>query len=57
LVYDAAGSRVLAASDEGSVVTIYDEEAGRSVSGKAASVDLATGAYRIERMDAVSMPR
>jgi hypothetical protein len=57
LVYDAAGSRVLAASGEGSVVTIYDEEAGRSVSGEAASVDLATGAYRIERMDAVSMPR
>ncbi|MBL8745910.1 MAG: hypothetical protein JNK58_06085 [Phycisphaerae bacterium] len=56
LIYEAGG-RIIAASEPGGSITIYDESEGRSISGEAAVVDTATGRYRIERMESLSMPR
>lgn len=57
LVYDSTAGRIGITAEPGGSVTIHDESVGRTISGEAASVDLNSGAYRIERMDSMSLPR
>lgn len=56
LMYDATG-RIVLASEPGGSVTLYDEAKGQPISGEAAIVDMATGVYRIERLESVALPR
>lgn len=57
LEYDASAERFLVAAEGAGRVTIHDGEAGRTIDCGAASVDLASGRYRVERLHAGSAPR
>lgn len=56
LIYEATG-RIIAASEPGGRISVYDESDGRSASGEAAIVDTATGTYRIEKLESIAIPR